>query len=102
MTLLRAGSPRGFLLAYRRLVARSFVHAIEAEGDLPPEFAKDTEFNAVQAQQIKDSGGRRDHGQEGGITRAPGERENARLVINFNTLFRTYIYTSLRLSQSRV
>jgi hypothetical protein len=51
MTLLRAGSPRGFLLAYRRLVARSPVHAIYAEGDLPPEVAKDTEFSAVQAQQ---------------------------------------------------
>jgi hypothetical protein len=25
--------------------------------DLPPEFAKDTEFNAVKAQEVKDSGG---------------------------------------------
>jgi len=33
------------------------VHAIYAEGDLPSEFAKDTEFNAVQAQQVKDAGG---------------------------------------------
>jgi hypothetical protein len=32
------------------------MHAIYAEGDLPPEFAKDTEFNAVRAQQVKDSG----------------------------------------------
>jgi ferredoxin len=32
------------------------VHAIYAEGDLPPEFAKDVEFNAVQAHQLKDSG----------------------------------------------
>lgn len=31
-------------------------HAIYAEGYLPREFAKDTEFNAVQAQQVKDSG----------------------------------------------
>jgi ferredoxin len=33
------------------------VHAIYAEADLPPEFTKDVEFNAVQAHQIKDSGG---------------------------------------------
>ena len=33
------------------------VHAIYAEGDLPSEFTKDTEFNATQAQQLKDSGG---------------------------------------------
>ena len=33
------------------------VHAIYAEGDLPPEFTKDTEFNATQAQQVKDGGG---------------------------------------------
>jgi hypothetical protein len=33
------------------------VHAIYAEGDLPPEFTKDTEFNAAQAQQVKDAGG---------------------------------------------
>ena len=33
------------------------VHAIYADGDLPAEFAKDTEFNAIQAQQIKDAGG---------------------------------------------
>ena len=32
------------------------VHAIYAEADLPSEFAKDTEFNAVQANQLKDSG----------------------------------------------
>jgi hypothetical protein len=33
------------------------VHAIYAEADLPPEFTKDTEFNATQAHQIKDTGG---------------------------------------------
>jgi ferredoxin len=33
------------------------VHAIYAEADLPAEFTKDTEFNAVQSNQIKDSGG---------------------------------------------
>jgi hypothetical protein len=33
------------------------VHAIYAEADLPPEFAKDTEFNATQSHQIKDAGG---------------------------------------------
>ena len=33
------------------------VHAIYAEDDLPPEFTKDTEFNATQAHQIKDAGG---------------------------------------------
>jgi hypothetical protein len=32
------------------------VHAIYAEADLPSEFAKDTEFNATQAHQIKDAG----------------------------------------------
>jgi len=32
------------------------VHAIYADGDLPAEFAKDTEFNATQATQIKDAG----------------------------------------------
>ena len=32
------------------------VHAIYAEGDLPEEFTKDTEFNATQAQQVKDAG----------------------------------------------
>jgi len=32
------------------------VHAIYEENDLPPEFAKDVEFNAVQAKQLKDSG----------------------------------------------
>jgi ferredoxin len=32
------------------------VHAIYAEADLPAEFTKDTEFNATQAHQIKDSG----------------------------------------------
>jgi ferredoxin len=33
------------------------VHAIYEELDLPPEFAKDVEFNAVKAQEVKDSGG---------------------------------------------
>jgi len=33
------------------------VHAIYADMDLPPEFTKDTEFNAVKAQEVKDSGG---------------------------------------------
>jgi ferredoxin len=32
------------------------VHAIYADADVPSEFTKDTEFNAVQAVQIKDSG----------------------------------------------
>jgi len=32
------------------------VHAIYEEQDLLPEFAKDVEFNAVQAKQLKDSG----------------------------------------------
>jgi ferredoxin len=32
------------------------VHAIYADADLPAEYTKDTEFNAVQAVQIKDSG----------------------------------------------
>jgi len=32
------------------------VEAIYAEGNLPSEFGADTEFNAVQARQVKDSG----------------------------------------------
>jgi ferredoxin len=32
------------------------VHAIYADMDLPPEFAKDVEFNDVQSKQIKESG----------------------------------------------
>ncbi len=32
------------------------VHAIYEEQDLPPEFAKDVEFNAVQSRQLKGSG----------------------------------------------
>jgi ferredoxin len=32
------------------------VHAIYEELDLPPEFAKDVEFNAVQSRLIKESG----------------------------------------------
>jgi len=31
------------------------VHAIYAEADLPAEFTKDVEFNAVQSSQLKDS-----------------------------------------------
>jgi ferredoxin len=31
------------------------VHAIYEEQDLPPEFAKDVEFNAVQSRQLKES-----------------------------------------------
>ena len=31
------------------------VHAIYADADVPPEFAKDTEFNANQAHQLKDA-----------------------------------------------
>ena len=33
------------------------VHAIYADADVPTEFTKDIEFNSVQANQIKDSGG---------------------------------------------
>jgi ferredoxin len=33
------------------------VHAIYAEADVPSEFTKDTEFNSVEANRIKDSGG---------------------------------------------
>jgi hypothetical protein len=32
------------------------VHAIYAEDDLPPEFAKDIEFNAAESHRLKDSG----------------------------------------------
>jgi ferredoxin len=32
------------------------VHAIYEEQDLPPEFTKDVEFNAVEAHRIKESG----------------------------------------------
>jgi len=32
------------------------VHAIYADADVPAEYTKDTEFNAVQSVQIKDSG----------------------------------------------
>ena len=32
------------------------VHAIYADADLPAEYTKDIEFNAVEANQIKDSG----------------------------------------------
>jgi ferredoxin len=32
------------------------VHAIYEELDLPPEFAKDVEFNAVQSRQLKEAG----------------------------------------------
>ena len=33
------------------------VHAIYAEADLPPEFTKYIEFNSLEANKIKDSGG---------------------------------------------
>lgn len=33
------------------------VHAIYADGDVPSEFAKDTEFNASEAYRVKDAGG---------------------------------------------
>lgn len=33
------------------------VHAIYADADVPPEFAKDIEFNATEAHRIKDSAG---------------------------------------------
>ena len=33
------------------------VHAIYAEGDLPSEFMKDIEFNATEANRVRDSGG---------------------------------------------
>jgi len=32
------------------------VHAIYAEGDIPPEFQSDIEFNATEARRVKDSG----------------------------------------------
>jgi formate hydrogenlyase subunit 6/NADH:ubiquinone oxidoreductase subunit I len=32
------------------------VHAIYADADVPTEFTKDTEFNAVESVQLKDSG----------------------------------------------
>ncbi len=32
------------------------VHAIYAEGDLPPEFQKDIEFNATEARRVQESG----------------------------------------------
>ena len=35
------------------------VHAIYADADVPAEYTKDIEFNAVEANQIKDSGARR-------------------------------------------
>jgi ferredoxin len=37
-------------------VAECPVEAIYAEGDLPGEFAADTEFNAVQSKQLKEAG----------------------------------------------
>ena len=33
------------------------VHAIYAEADLPPEFSKDIEFNATEANRVKDTTG---------------------------------------------
>jgi hypothetical protein len=32
------------------------VHAIYAEGDVPPEFQSDIEFNATEARRVKESG----------------------------------------------
>ena len=32
------------------------MHAIYAEGDLPPEFQSDIEFNAIEARRVKESG----------------------------------------------
>jgi hypothetical protein len=77
------------LLAYHRLVAGNPVHAIYAEGDLLPEFAKKTEFNAVQAQQVKDLGADTITAKKDALPSAE-ERKKPRPVINFNTLFRTY------------
>jgi len=74
------------------------VHAIYAEGDL---LAKKTEFNAVQAQQVKDLGADTITAKKDALPSAE-ERKKPRPVINFNTLFRTYNIYSLRLSQSRV
>lgn len=37
-------------------VAECPVEAIYAEADVPADFSKDTEFNSVEARQIKDSG----------------------------------------------
>ena len=54
MTLLRAESPHGVFVSLPPLgSSQTSVHATYAEGDLPPEFAKDTEFNAFPAQQVK-------------------------------------------------
>jgi hypothetical protein len=89
------------LLAYHRLVAGNPVHAIYAEGDLLPEFAKKTEFNAVQAQQVKDLGADTITAKKDALPSAE-ERKKPRPVINFNTLFRTYNIYLFRLSQSRV
>ena len=50
------------------------VHAIYEEQDLPPEFAKDVEFNATQAHQLKDSGEASDHSPEG----SPADRRGAK------------------------
>jgi len=86
MTLLRADLRAEFLLAYHRLVAGNPVHAIYAEGDL---LAKKTEFNAVQAQQVKDLGADTITAKKDALPSAE-ERKKPRPVINFNTLFRTY------------
>jgi hypothetical protein len=56
MTLLRAGSARGVFVSLPPLGSWQPRARHLCEGDLPPEFAKDTEFNAVQAQQVKDLG----------------------------------------------
>ena len=41
------------------------VHAIYAEADLPPEFTKDVEFNAVQAQPAERLGRGGNHNPQG-------------------------------------
>ena len=89
------------MLAYHRLVAGNPVHAIYAEGDLLPEFAKKTEFNAVQAQQVKDFGADTITAKKDALPSAE-ERKKPRPVINFNTLFRTYNIIPLCASRSPV
>jgi hypothetical protein len=74
------------------LVAGNPVRAIYAEGDLPPEFATDAEFNAAQAQQVKDLGADALTDKKEALPSAE-ERKNARPVFNFNTLSVPIIYT---------
>ena len=86
------------MLAYHRLVAGNPVHAIYAEGDL---LAKKTEFNAVQAQQVKDLGADTITAKKDALPSAE-ERKKPGPVINFNTLFRTYNIIPLCASRSPV